>query len=265
MRGMNGDSASPGRRFSVVIPGDDKKSMFLSQLEVGADGLKLWNILGDDVLNDYKFDQIDSWWFTEDQFFILVNTPEGEKEVKLKSKKSEEIINAMQACVDNILKKRQSLIEHKEQVSNAQPGSAMAGMGSTTSQSTEVKRGYLSKQRNKFPYRWQKRFFVLAQESGGHVLKYYASDPADKEDEKSLGAIDLAKMKILPYKDNPRLCITFEAWQANKNRQRQFVLQAEEEWAAEAWTQALLTVATVDNQRRTSLMDDGHDGDESGR
>eukprot|EP00239_Pterosperma_sp_CCMP1384_P006729 CAMPEP_0197852328 /NCGR_PEP_ID=MMETSP1438-20131217/20287_1 /TAXON_ID=1461541 /ORGANISM="Pterosperma sp., Strain CCMP1384" /LENGTH=243 /DNA_ID=CAMNT_0043466323 /DNA_START=327 /DNA_END=1058 /DNA_ORIENTATION=- len=236
-----GSDSGHRRRFSVVIPGTDKNSMFLSQLEVGQDGLKLWNILGDDVLNEYKFDQIDSWWYADDQFVITVNTPEGEKEVKLKSKKSEEIINAMQECVDTILWRRQSLIDQKEQMITGATPTVGIGQRMNSLAPNELQRGWLGKKKRKFPYGWQKRFFILSRVGGQPaVLKYYHGEP--KEDElPPLGQIDMSDVHLVS-KGSKGTVIAFTAWQTNKSRQRPFELKAEDLTQKDAWIGILGTL-----------------------
>eukprot|EP00238_Polyblepharides_amylifera_P010706 CAMPEP_0196581640 /NCGR_PEP_ID=MMETSP1081-20130531/34739_1 /TAXON_ID=36882 /ORGANISM="Pyramimonas amylifera, Strain CCMP720" /LENGTH=280 /DNA_ID=CAMNT_0041901943 /DNA_START=88 /DNA_END=927 /DNA_ORIENTATION=+ len=249
-------------RFSVGIPGAPGQPAWItSDLEIGHDGLRLRNSVSNTLLHEYKMSQIDSWWHEDGAFVFIVVTPKGDKEVVLKCRQATLVMEAMQACVDNILQQKQMEIERKEAGMNSS-GHRLPNHFGDGHSTGEIKRGWLAKRRNKFPKSWQKRFFILAVEDGKPVLKYYEQPPQNGED--SLGEIDLGGFIQVYDVLVDETTIEFQAWQTNKSRMRKFILLAENGAQRKSWTAALENVAastrnkTMKSTSRNSLADSLH-------
>lgn len=49
------------------------------------------------------------------------------------------------------------------------------------------------KRREKFPYRWKERYFILERQSNGkHTLQYFEDKESSKDPNRELGAVDLS-------------------------------------------------------------------------
>mmetsp|Transcript_14363 Transcript_14363/g.24319 ORF Transcript_14363/g.24319 Transcript_14363/m.24319 type:complete len:308 (+) Transcript_14363:332-1255(+) len=233
----------PVRTFEVFIPDEETSKLYPTRLEISREGLKLWNIFENDVSHNYKLDQIDSWWYADDCFTFTIITPDGEKEIAVKSKQADVIMEALQDCVDDILRQRQDYIEKEEEVTREQTRDSPAFVDPLLLSPYEIRRGWLLKRRNQFPRTWQKRFFVLELEGTQHVLKYFAHEP--KAGEASVGSIHMEGVALLPDARGPQSAIVFEAWQSNKARHRKFTLMAEDAAEREGWMVALLNVVSM--------------------
>lgn len=176
---------------------------------------------------------------------LSVQTEEGEQDVKLKCGQAAEVVAALRNAVDNLLRRRQSLVEASATddaarashatmsgVFGAAAAGTSAGAGGTT-----VIRGWLAKQRGKIPQVMQRRFFVLSERGAARTLRYYTGDDNGARE---LGSVDLAAFRLLEdASSHEHRRIVFTAFQSNKQRTRTFVLVAETQGDFTAWMHAL--------------------------
>ena len=102
-----------------------------------------------------------------------------------------------------------------------------------------IKSGFLYKRRNKFPQTWQKRWFVINPVNDGDYFEmaYFKSEEdASNETTTPQGVIDLEQLSVFEMKDG---LMCFDAYQTNKDREKQWCFKADDEEELKAWAKAI--------------------------
>ncbi|QDZ21438.1 PH domain-containing protein [Chloropicon primus] len=103
--------------------------------------------------------------------------------------------------------------------------------------SENTKSGFLFKRRNKFPRSWQKRYFTIVQAGSQYVLQYYfKEEDASNEEVLPVGVCELETVNKFEMKDG---IISFEAFQINKERNKEWYLKADSEEELQAWAKKI--------------------------
>ena len=128
-------ATSATRRFSVIVPSaEDGEEVQLNQIMVDPSGLTVLTVPGEEVQEHIPFDLIQGWWLENEEEMKVIVTDEASssssapssssgaagggkgkaaaaanvtREVKLKSKRAQDIVDCMQEVVNNLLQERQ--------------------------------------------------------------------------------------------------------------------------------------------------------------
>ena len=114
------------------------------------------------------------------------------------------------------------------------------GIKGANTSTVVVKAGTLKKRREKLPYNWKERYFLLERSvgSGSYTLTWWENKQTSQDSSLAKGSVAIATMTEL-VKDIHGPLVSFQAFQTNKSRARFVLLKASNDVERNEWFSAL--------------------------
>ncbi len=233
-------SAGSGRTFEVLYI-ESADSTSLCTLAIGDQGISVHKSATEEVAILIKWERVEAWWHTDDSLVLSIKGSDGGDSIvyKFKCDTLADLVEAMIASLSCLLRAKQSSILDDER--DQQDGTKTRIQRSDSSFSLQFKlqeplEGVLLKRRNKFPHRWQKRFFAIVAEKGYYSIRYWQSKEDRDAGAVEIGAVDLRTVDKLAYTGDE---IEFQAFQPNKERSKEWHLKSESKAKFTMWARVL--------------------------